>query len=44
MKMQQRKFFEYAAYKSQKRIQGQQLAMIDVNFVSNYGKLQNQEA
>ena len=44
MKMQQRKIFEYAAYKSQQRIQGQQLAMIDVNFVNNYGKLQNQEA
>ena len=42
--MHQRNFFQYGTYESQPRIQGQWLAMTDVNFVTNYGKLQNQEA
>lgn len=41
-KMQQRKFFQHGTYKkSQQRNQGQLLAMADVNFITNYGKLQN---
>ena len=40
--MQQRKFFQNGTYKkSQQRNQGQLLAMADVNFITNYGKLQN---
>ena len=41
-KMQELKILKSETYKSQQRIQGKWLAMVGVNFVSNYEKLQNQ--